>query len=78
MMDIHFLRYQIVLGTACDDINLILSSHFSEAFFAATWRARLIGADALSETIHTRCAVYLWTALQTHMVLKCYIEMCFC
>jgi hypothetical protein len=36
MMDRQFLRYQTVLGTACDEGNWILSSQFSEALFAGT------------------------------------------
>jgi hypothetical protein len=45
--------------------------------FAGTWRARLIGAGAFKETGHTRCAMYLWAALQTYMVLQGYIELGF-
>jgi hypothetical protein len=45
--------------------------------FTGTWRARLIGADAFKETGHTRCAMYLWAALQTHRVLQGYIELGF-
>jgi hypothetical protein len=59
MMDSQFLPYQIILGTACDEGNWILSSQFAEAVFAGTWRARLIGADAFGETGHTHCAAYL-------------------
>jgi hypothetical protein len=38
---------------------------------------RLIGMDAFSQTGHTRCAMYLWAALQTHRVLQGYIELDF-
>jgi hypothetical protein len=65
------------LGTGCDDGNWILASQFAEAVFAGTWRARLIGADAFKETGHTRCAIYLWAALQTHRVLQGYIDLGF-
>jgi hypothetical protein len=57
--------------------NWILSSQFSEAVFAGTWRAILIGSDDFSETGHTRCAMYFWAALQTHRVLQGYIELDF-
>jgi uncharacterized protein YjaG (DUF416 family) len=42
-----------------------------------TWRARLVGSDAFSESGHVRCAMYLWAALQTHIVLQGYIELNF-
>jgi hypothetical protein len=45
--------------------------------FAGTWRAILIGADAFKETGHTRCAMYLWAALQNHRVLQGKIELGF-
>jgi hypothetical protein len=77
MMDGQFLRYRTVLGASCDEGNWILSSQFAEAVFAGTWRARLIGSDAFSETGHTRCAMYLWAALQTHRILQGYIELDF-
>jgi hypothetical protein len=77
MMDTQFLRYRTVLGKACDDGNWILSIQVAEAVFAGTRRARLIGLDAFSETDHTRCAMYLWAALQTHRVLQGYIELDF-
>jgi hypothetical protein len=77
MMEAQFFRYRSVLGTGCDDGKLILASQFAESVFAGTWRARLIGADAFKETGHTRCAMYLWTALQTHRVLQGYIGLGF-
>jgi hypothetical protein len=77
MMDSQFLRYHTVIGTACDDDNWMLSSQFSEAIFAGVWRARLIGAGVFSETGHTHCAAYFWTALQTHRILQGYIELGF-
>jgi hypothetical protein len=77
MMDAQFQRYRGVLGTGCDESNWILSSQFAEAVSAGTWRARLIGSDAFSETGHTRCAMYLWAALQTHRVVQGYIELDF-
>jgi hypothetical protein len=77
MMESQFLRYHTILGTTCDGGNWIISSHFAEFVFAGTWRARLIGVDAFSETGHTHCAVYLWVALQTHMVIQNYIELGF-
>jgi hypothetical protein len=64
-----------ILRTACDDGNWIIRSQFAEAVFAGTWRARLIGADAFSETGHTLCEIYLWADLQTHRVLQGYIEL---
>jgi hypothetical protein len=63
------------LGATCDEINLSLSNHFDEAVFAGTLRTRLIGSDSFNETGHTRCAVYLWAALQTHIILQGYIEL---
>jgi hypothetical protein len=57
MMDGHFLRCRTVLGVGCDEGNLILSCQFAEAAFADTWRARLIGSDAFSETGNVRCAM---------------------
>jgi hypothetical protein len=54
-----------------------LASKFSEAVFAGTRRARFIGAGAFKETGHTRCAIYLWAALQRHMVLQSYIALGF-
>jgi hypothetical protein len=75
MMDRQFLQYRTVLGVACDDGNWILSSQFDETVFVDTYRAWLIGADAFSETGHTRCVMYLWAALKTHRVLQGYIEM---
>jgi hypothetical protein len=77
MMDCQFLRYRTVLVVACDEGNWILSCQFAEAVFAGTWRARLIGLDAFSESGHVRCAMYLWAALQTHRVLQGYIELNF-
>jgi hypothetical protein len=73
MMDAQFQRYRGVLGVRCDEINWILSSQFAESVFAGTWRARLIGSDAFSDTYHTGVAMYLWAALQTHRVLQGYI-----
>jgi hypothetical protein len=70
MMDCQFLRYRTVMGIACDEGNWILSCQFAEAVFAGTWRARLIGSDAFTESGHVRCAMYLWAALQTHIVLQ--------
>jgi hypothetical protein len=70
IMDCQFLRYRTVLGIVCDEGNWILSCQFAEAVFAGTWRARLIGSDAFRESGHVRCAIYLWAALQTHMVLQ--------
>jgi hypothetical protein len=77
MMEAQFLRYRSVLGTGCDDGYCIFASRFAEAVFAGTWRARLIGADAFKETGHNMCTMYLWAALQTHMVLQGYIELGF-
>jgi hypothetical protein len=77
MMEAQFFRYRSVLGTGCDDGNWIFSSQFAEAVFAGTWRARFIGADAFKETGHTRCDMYLWAALQTHIILQVYIELGF-
>jgi hypothetical protein len=77
VMDCQFLRYSTVLGIACDKGNWILSCQFAEAVFDGTWRARLIGSDAFSESGHVRCAMYLWAALQTHRVLQGYIELNF-
>jgi hypothetical protein len=77
MMDCQFLRYRTVLGVACDEGNWILSCQFAEAVFAGTWRARLIGSDAFSESGRVRCAMYLWAALQTHRFLQGYIELNF-
>jgi hypothetical protein len=77
MLDCQFLRYRTVLGVACDEGNWILSCQFSEAVFAGTWCARLIGSDTFSESDHVRCAMYLWAALQTHRVLQGYIELNF-
>jgi hypothetical protein len=65
------------LETGCDDGNWILASQFAGAVFAGTWRARLSGDDAFKETGHTRCAIYLWAALQTHRILQGYIELGF-
>jgi hypothetical protein len=75
MMDAQFQRYRKVLGVGYDESNCILSSHFAEAVFAGTWRAILIGSATFSETDHTRVAMYLWAALQTHRVLQGYIEL---
>jgi hypothetical protein len=77
MMEAQLFGYCSVLGTGCDDDNWILASHFAEAVFDGTWRARLIGADAFKETGHTMFAMYLWAALQTHRVLQGYIELGF-
>jgi hypothetical protein len=77
MMDCQFLRYGTVLGVACNEGNWILSCQFAEAVFAGTWRARLIGSDAFSESCHVQCAMYMWAALQTHRVLQGYIELNF-
>jgi hypothetical protein len=77
MMDQQFLRYQTVLGTSCDEGNWILSGQFAEAVFSGTWRAWMIGTDSFSETGQTRCALYLWAALQTHRVLQEYVELDF-
>jgi hypothetical protein len=77
MMEAQFFRYRSVMGTGCDDGYWILASQFAEAVFAGTWRAILIGVDAFKETGDTRCAMYLWAALQTHRVLKGYIELGF-
>jgi hypothetical protein len=77
MMEAQFFWYHSVLGTWCDDGNCILASQFAEAVLAGTWRGRLIGADAFKEAGHTRCAMYLWAALQTHRVFQGYIELGF-
>jgi hypothetical protein len=77
MMDCQFLCYHTVLSVACDEGNWILSCKFAEAVFTGTCRARLIGSDAFSESGHVRCAMYLWAALQTHIVLQGYIEINF-
>jgi hypothetical protein len=66
-----------VLVVACDEGNWILSCQFAEGVFAGTWRARMIGSDAFSESGHVRCAMYLWAALQTHIVIQGYIELNF-
>jgi general stress protein CsbA len=70
-------RYRQVLGVGRDKSNWILSSQIAEAVFAGTWRSILIGCVAFSETCHTRVAMYLWNALQTHRVLQGYIELDF-
>jgi hypothetical protein len=57
MMDAQFQRYRQVLGVGCEKSNWLLSSQFSEAVFAGTWRAILTGVDAFSETYHTRVAI---------------------
>jgi hypothetical protein len=77
MMDCQFLRYRTVLDVSCDEGNWILGCQFAEAVFAGTWRARLIGLDAFRESGHARCAMYLWAALQTHILLQGYIELNF-
>jgi hypothetical protein len=59
MMEAQFLRYRSILGPGCDDGNWILASQFVEAVFSGTWRAMSNGDDALKETGHTRCAMYL-------------------
>jgi hypothetical protein len=75
--------HRIFLTLLTESVQQMLKLHrmmdavFAEAVFAGTWRARLIGSDAFSETGHTRCAMYLWTALQTHRVLQGYIELDF-
>jgi hypothetical protein len=69
-MDAQFQLYRQVLGVGCDESNWILSSHFAEDVFAGTWRATLIGSDAFRETCNTRVAMYLWVALQNHIVAK--------
>jgi hypothetical protein len=70
MMDCQFLCYLTVLGIGCNEGNWILSCQFAQAVFAGTWRARLIGSDAFSESGHVRCAMYLWAELQMHIVLQ--------
>jgi hypothetical protein len=50
-MDAQFQRYQQVLGLG--ESNWMLSIQFSEAMFAGTWRAILIGSDTFSATGHT-------------------------
>jgi hypothetical protein len=70
VMGCQFLRYRKVLVIGCDEGDWILSCQFAEAVFAGTWRARLIGSDAFSDLGHVRCAMYLWAALQTHIVLQ--------
>jgi hypothetical protein len=77
MTEALLLRYRSVLGTGCDDGNCILASQFAEAIFSWTRRAKLIGADAFKDTGHTRCAIYLWAALQTHIIFQGYIELGF-
>jgi hypothetical protein len=77
MMDDQFLWHRTVLGSGCGEGNWILSGQFVEAVISGTWRATLIGADEFSETGHTRCALYLWAALQTNRVLQEYIELDF-
>jgi hypothetical protein len=47
MMDAQLQCYRGVLGVGCDESSWMLSSQFSEAVFSGTWRARLIGSDAL-------------------------------
>jgi hypothetical protein len=54
-----------------------LSIQCAEAVSARTWRSRLIGSDAFSDTGHTRVAMYFWAALQSHRVLQGYIELDF-
>jgi hypothetical protein len=71
MMDAQFQGYRQVLGVGCDESNWILSSQVAEVLFAGTWRARLIGSDAFSETGHTRVAMYLlWSMYMFGNVLS--------
>jgi hypothetical protein len=72
MIEAQFLRCRSVLGAGCDEGNWILASQFVEAVFAGTWR--VIWAGGFKETGHNQCAMYLWAALQTHIVLQGYIE----
>jgi hypothetical protein len=76
-MEAQLLRYHSVLGTGCDGGNWILANQIAEAVFAWTWRARLIWDGAFKETVHTQCAMYVRAALQTHIILKGYIELGF-
>jgi hypothetical protein len=45
----------------------------AESVFTGTWRARFIGSHTFSKTGRTRCAMFLWAALQTHRILQGYI-----
>jgi hypothetical protein len=69
MMDGQFMRYRNILGASSDESHWNFRNHFAETVFAGTWRAILTGSDDFSETWHTRCAMYLWAALQTHIIL---------
>jgi hypothetical protein len=77
MMEAQFVRYSSILGAGCDEGNWILASHFAEVLFDVTCRAILIGDDACKDAGHTRCAMYLWAALQNHTILQGYIELGF-
>jgi hypothetical protein len=45
---------------------IILASQFTEDVFAGT---------CFKETGRTRCAMYMWAALQTQIILQVYIEL---
>jgi hypothetical protein len=63
MMDIHFLRYQTVLGTSCEEVNWILIGKFAEDLFSGTWRESMIGEDAFyRDGSHTMCSLPLGSA----------------
>jgi hypothetical protein len=76
MLDGQFLRYRKVLGPSSDDDNWLLCRNFGSAVLTGGYKARLIGADAFSDEVdHVRVDMFLWECLQTHRVLKCYIDL---
>jgi hypothetical protein len=76
MLDGQFLRYREVLGPSSDDDNWLLCGNFGSTVLKEAYKARLIGADALSgEVDHVRVAMFLWSCLQTHRVMQGYIDL---
>jgi hypothetical protein len=68
MLDKQHTRYRKIYGVQQSEGNWTLICLFAEAAFFGAWKARLVGAEAFSETtdLNTRGALFLLAALQWH------------
>jgi hypothetical protein len=79
MLDKKHIRYREIYGVQQSEGNWTLICLFAEAALFGAWKARLVGAEAFSETtdLNTRRALFLWAALQCHRVMYEYVDMSF-
>jgi hypothetical protein len=79
MLDKQHTRYRDIHRAQQSEGNWTLICFFAEAAFSRAWKARLVGAEAFSETadLNTRGDLFLWDALQCHRVMSDYVDMNF-